>query len=132
MLTGLNHITLTVSDLDISLDFYQKILGFKAHVKWDKGAYLSLPGLWLCLNKGEPDEKSDYSHLAFSLDKNMFNSMVETLNQHDVKQWQENLSEGLSYYFLDPDGHKLELHLGSLETRLQALCESPYEGLVWL
>lgn len=31
---------------------------------------------------------------------------------------EENLSEGDSLYFLDPDGHKLELHVGSLQSRL--------------
>jgi hypothetical protein len=32
-------------------------------------------------------------------------------------------------YFLDPDRHRLEGHIGSLESRLASLRESPYKGL---
>lgn len=132
MLTGLNHITLSVSQLEHSLDFYQNLLGFKAHVKWDNGAYLSLPGLWLCLSIGRTESVKDYTHFAFSLSESDYERLVIKLKQYGVKQWQENTSEGESFYFLDPDGHKLELHLGSLETRLAELKTSPYQGLVWL
>ncbi len=57
MLKGLNHITIAVSDLERSLDFYINALGFKGHVKWRQGAYLSLGDLWLCLSVDKPDEK---------------------------------------------------------------------------
>ena len=132
MLTSLNHITLTVSDLDRSLFFYQNILGFQGHVKWDNGAYLSIPGLWLCLNLGQPERLNDYTHFAFSLKESDYHNLVIKLKTNGVHQWQENTSEGESFYFLDPDEHKLELHLGSLETRLAELKTSPYKGLVWL
>lgn len=132
MLTGLNHITLTVSELEKSLAFYQKVLGFKGHVKWDKGAYLSIPGIWLCLSQGKRESVNDYTHFAFSLNDSDYNSLVIKLKKHGVHQWQENTSEGDSFYFLDPDEHKLEIHLGSLETRLAELVTSPYKGLVWL
>lgn len=31
----------------------------------------------------------------------------------------------------DLDGHKLEIHSGSLESRLDSLKQQPYKGLVW-
>ncbi len=50
MLTGLNHLTLAVSDLPRSLAFYRDVLSLRVEATWDAGAYLSLPGLWLCLS----------------------------------------------------------------------------------
>ena len=43
-----------------------------------------------------------------------------------------NHSEGRSLYVLDPDGHKLEIHVGTLADRLESLKRKPYAGLVWL
>jgi catechol 2,3-dioxygenase-like lactoylglutathione lyase family enzyme len=42
VLRGLNHLTIAVSDLDRSVDFYTEVLGMRGHVRWDQGAYLSL------------------------------------------------------------------------------------------
>lgn len=53
MLTGLNHLTLAVSDLDRSFEFYRHLLGFTPHARWQGGAYLSLGALWLCLSRDE-------------------------------------------------------------------------------
>lgn len=132
MLTGLNHITIAVSDLERSLDFYINALGFKGHVKWRQGAYLSLGDLWLCLSVDKPDEKSDYSHIAFSISQQDFRDFSHKLVQLDIAQWKENKSEGDSLYLLDPDGHKLEIHSGDLYSRLESIKHQPYEGLEWL
>lgn len=132
MLTGLNHITIAVSDLERSLDFYINALGFKGHVKWKKGAYLSLGDLWFCLSVDKPDEKSDYSHIAFSISQQDFTDFSQKLIQLDIAQWKKNKSEGDSLYVLDPDGHKLEIHSGDLYSRLESIKHQPYEGLEWL
>ncbi|TMP28375.1 hypothetical protein CWB99_11700 [Pseudoalteromonas rubra] len=63
MITGLNHITLAVSDLQQSIHFYMDVLGFTGHVKWETGAYLSVGELWLCLSSDTPCPKTDYTHL---------------------------------------------------------------------
>lgn len=130
-LTSLNHITIAVSDLDRSLDFYTHILGFKAHVKWDKGAYLSLGDLWFCLSVDKVCPKSDYSHFAFSIEAADFEVFCSDPKKAGVPEWKKNKSEGQSMYILDPDGHKLEVHVGSLHSRLQTLRHNPYEGQGW-
>ncbi|USH04811.1 fosfomycin resistance glutathione transferase [Grimontia kaedaensis] len=132
MLTGLNHITLAVSDLERSLAFYLDVLSFKGHVKWDGGAYLSLGELWLCLSVGKPCEKSDYSHIALNIDTEDFSAFAAGLREKGVTEWKQNRSEGSSLYLLDPDGHKLEVHAGDLQSRLDSLREKPYSGLEWL
>ena len=34
-----------------------------------------------------------------------------------IKEWQKNWTKGHSFYFVDPNGHKLENHVSDLETR---------------
>ena len=132
MLQGLNHITIAVSDLERSLAFYTGLLGMKAHVRWDGGAYLSLGGVWFCLSCDNPVPSLDYSHIALDIAEQNFTPFAAKLREAGVPEWQQNSSEGQSVYFLDPDGHKLEAHCGSLQTRLNALKNKPYSGLVWL
>ncbi|MFT2110817.1 fosfomycin resistance glutathione transferase [Marinomonas sp. 2405UD68-3] len=132
MITGLNHITLAVSNLNTSMDFYCGVLGFKGEVKWDSGAYLSIGSLWLCLSLDKPCGKEDYTHIAFSISNEAFDNYVEKLRYKGIIEWKENRSQGHSMYILDPDGHKLEIHTGSLNERLQSLKQDPYNGLEWL
>ena len=132
MLTGLNHITLAVSDLSASLTFYTEVLGFTGHVQWDRGAYLSLGALWLCLSCGPVDSRQDYTHIALNIAPENFAAFAERLREQCVPEWQTNTSEGQSLYFLDPDGHRLEIHVGGLLNRLESLRSQPYTGLKWL
>ncbi|MCL9672712.1 FosA family fosfomycin resistance glutathione transferase [Citrobacter sp. MNAZ 1397] len=136
MLKGLNHLTLAVSDIAGSIDFYHHLLGLPLHARWDSGAYLSCGDLWLCLSLDAQrhyiaSQESDYTHYAFSIDENDFAAFVARLTQAGVTSWKENKSEGESFYFLDPDGHKLEAHVGSLAQRLAACRAKPYKGMVF-
>ncbi|NUU68931.1 fosfomycin resistance glutathione transferase [Enterobacteriaceae bacterium BIT-l23] len=132
MLTGLNHLTLAVSDLTRSIGFYHDILGLKLEARWETGAYLSLPGLWLCLSfdpRRQTGEPRDYTHYAFSTDGAEFETMVNKLRAGCVREWKRNTSEGESFYFLDPDSHQLELHVGSLSSRLAQCRRAPYKNM---
>jgi catechol 2,3-dioxygenase-like lactoylglutathione lyase family enzyme len=132
MLSGLNHLTLAVTDVSRSVSFYHELLQLRLDATWDGGAYLSLPGLWLCLSL-DPSRPStpapDYTHYAFSVDLSQFSALVARLRAGGVQQWRDNRSEGNSFYFLDPDGHKLEAHVGDLASRLQACRAKPYAGM---
>ncbi len=136
-LQGLNHLTLTVRDLDRSLAFYQ-LLGFVPQLRWARGCYLQSAGtqpLWLALSLGEPKPAADYSHLAFSVAAADWPHWLQRLRDAGLlpaRCWQPNQSEGESCYLLDPDGHQLELHVGSLHSRLTALRQQPYQDLQWL
>ena len=132
MLKGLNHITIAVSDLERSLAFYIELLGMKGHVRWDGGAYLSHGGVWFCLSRDKPAPSLDYSHIALTIAGPGFSAFSAKLREAGVTEWKQNSSEGQSVYFLDPDGHKLEVHCGNLQMRLDALKHKPYSGLVWL
>lgn len=133
MIRGINHVTLSVRDLEASFAFYKEVLGLRPVARWYKGAYLEAGGDWICLSlddEARTGPLGEYTHLAFSVDAAGFEDAVQRLRSADVQCWQENRSEGESFYFLDPNGHKLELHVGDLESRLKALRESPPRELV--
>lgn len=130
MLASLNHLTLATSDLDRAFDFYVDLLGARPEARWDRGAYLSVGELWLCLSVDEARPADDYTHVAFGTAAGTFTETVVRLKRADVTEWRSNSSEGESFYFLDPDGHKLELHEGDLASRLAAVERAPYAGWV--
>lgn len=130
MINGINHITFAVSDLQRSLDFYVNLLGLRLVAKWDKGAYLLAGNQWIALNFDEltsDSSKLDYTHISFNVLSTDFHTLKEKLETAGVKSFKDNKSEGDSFYFLDPDGHKLELHFNSLEDRLKWAKENPWE-----
>ncbi len=134
MITGLNHLTLSVSNLETSFNFYTSVLGFKPLAKWKKGAYLLAGELWLCLSLDSDNYlkiSSNYTHFAFSISPKDFERYRQNLIELNIKFWKENSSEGSSLYILDPDNHKLELHVGSWQTRLLAIKQHPYEDMVF-
>lgn len=133
MLTGLNHLTLAVSDLPRSLDFYTQVLGCRLHERWDAGAYLTLGGLWLCLSLNAKRQTvatpPDYTHYALNIAQTGFAAFVAHARALGVRKWKTNRSEGDSFYFLDPDCHALEAHVGTLESRLAQCQLQPYAGM---
>lgn len=133
VLKGLNHITLSVRALRRSLTYYTELLGFALRARWDNGAYLTLGDLWLCLVHDvqvRSGPSGEYTHIALSVAPEDFEAFSRKVADGAHPKWKQNTSEGESIYLLDPDGHKLEVHAGSLESRLAALRKEPYDGLV--
>ncbi len=131
MLQGVNHITIAVSDLARSIDFYHKQLGMILKAQWPSGAYLSLAGQWICLSLDDVCPSKDYSHLAFDIAADDFQPFCDQLIAQNVTLWKPNKSEGNSLYLLDPDGYKLEIHVGNLASRLLAMKAAGKEGVVF-
>ncbi len=134
MIQGINHITLAVRNLDESITFYTDVLGFRPLARWDKGAYLLAGKSWICLTL-DPETRTgpldEYTHTAFTVSEMDFQRLSERILRSGTRQWQENRSEGDSLYFLDPDGHKLEIHTGNWHSRLAACREKPYSSMVF-
>ena len=132
MIKGINHITLSVKDVDQSFEFYTQILGFKPVAKWPKGAYLLAGDLWFCLFLDDNTRKSklpEYTHIAFTISEQNFKVMSERIKKSGAKVWQENRTEGDSLYFVDPNGHKLEIHASSLKARIKRAKINPWDEL---
>lgn len=122
MINGINHITFAIVDLERSLNFYVNLLGLRLVGRWDKGAYLLAGNQWIALNVDKvkiTEPTVDYTHISFNVLSSDFHKLKEKLISAGVESFKENSSEGESFYFLDPDGHKLELHYNTLEDRLK-------------
>jgi catechol 2,3-dioxygenase-like lactoylglutathione lyase family enzyme len=134
MITGVNHITLSVHNLKESVEFYQEVLGFKLAAIWDRGAYLLAGDLWLCLTldtRTRTEALREYTHIALNTKPSDFESLCQQIINSGTVIWKENLSEGDSLYFLDPNGHKLEIHCNTLQDRLEACKKNPYSGMIF-
>ncbi|MDB9324147.1 fosfomycin resistance glutathione transferase [Nodularia spumigena CS-591/04] len=132
MITAINHITLSVANIEESFNFYTQVLGCQAIAKWQQGAYLIAGNLWLCLSLDSDtrtNPATEYTHIAFSISEHDFQEYSDRLLKLGIQQWKQNTSEGDSIYILDPDHHKLELHVGNLSTRIAAIKKSPYENI---
>ena len=122
MIRGLNHITLAVRDLDVAQAFYVNALGARLARRWDTGAYLELGDIWLCLSlDASTAPATDYTHIALDVAEADFAAVAGRITSDGATIWKDNRSEGKSLYFLDPDGHRLELHVGTLASRLAAM-----------
>lgn len=130
---GINHVTFAVRDLEKSFRFYAEVVGLRPLARWYKGAYFEAGGDWICLNL-DPETRGgplkEYTHVAFTINAADFDVAVQRMQAAGVRSWQQNRSPGDSFYFLDPDGHKLELHVGNLQDRMKALTANPPRDLI--
>ncbi|MFK3830914.1 FosB/FosD family fosfomycin resistance bacillithiol transferase [Staphylococcus saprophyticus] len=125
MIQSINHVTYSVSDIKASITFYKDILKANILVESDKTAYFTVGGLWLALNEEKDIPRNEiaysYTHMAFTIDESEFDEWYQWFKDNNV-----NILEGRnrdvrdknSIYFTDPDVHKLELHTGTLQDRL--------------
>lgn len=132
MIRGLNHITLSVRDIARAYNFYTEVLGIKPVARWPQGAYLQAGDLWLALVVDDVVRTRplpEYTHFAFTVAPEDFTALSQRICQAGAPIWQENHTEGDSFYFIDPDGHKLEIHVSDLAARLASARANPWLGL---
>ncbi len=125
-LTKIGHVVLRARDLQRSVDFYTRVLGFKVSDTYGEemvpGGMIFLRfnpdhhGIALVGGMEGPAEKREMHHLAFevgSLDE-VF-AAREHLRKHGVVivfEGRRRAGVQIAVEFLDPDGHHLEIYWG--------------------
>lgn len=124
--TGFNHVTVRVSDLNRSLSFYREVLGMELVHRGRTDAYLEWGDAWICLlqiaNPRPHDSQAlAVDHVAFSIADADFPAAVQSLQAAEVTIVRGPLERGGGQVvnFLDPDGNQWELYTGSLHERMK-------------
>ena len=101
---SINHVSLYVSDLQRSSDFYQRVLGCTVN-KRDGNNQLMFGKSFLVLRPGKPPGKVD--HLAIGVDNFNQDSVTADLKTRGVTPKEEKGGSG--FHIVDPDGFPIQL-----------------------
>ena len=120
MITGINHITISVKNIDSAFLFYQNILELKPIMKSNRSAYFLVGKMWIAIDQQEKYIISEnYSHICFNISKRQYKAFFEKIKEHKIMEWQKNKTEGESLYILDDSENKLEIHFSTLKQRIK-------------
>ena len=113
----LDHVTITASDPERSIKFYEDVLGFKKDLVWPEeltmlrcGSMCVAIAWWMKGVSVQERTPIKIDHLAFRVDKDTFSKARKHLEQHGVTI-RDEVDQGIcrSLYFCDSDGNNLEL-----------------------
>src|SRR5436190_19930053 len=115
--TRMGAVHLTVSDLDRSLDYYQRAIGLQVHAREDGTAHLGAGGEDLLVLYEQPGAEPTPRNTG------LFHFALLVPSRHDLARWfayaieNETRFEGLSehlvseaIYLRDPDWHGIEIY----------------------
>jgi catechol 2,3-dioxygenase-like lactoylglutathione lyase family enzyme len=109
---GLDHVAISVRDLELSERFYGDLLGLeREHEQWHEPKFMVSEGSGLALFSLESHADRDprVLHVAFRVDRKAFQAAQETLKGRDITFRFSDHGACHSIYFDDPDGHQIEL-----------------------
>jgi metallothiol transferase len=88
LVKGLNHFLFSVSNLEVSIEFYKNVFDARLLVKGRSTAYFDLNGIWLALNEEKDIPRNEisysYTHIAFSIEETEFDNMYHKLKDLNV------------------------------------------------
>lgn len=115
VIESINHVAITVSNLEKSIQFYRDMFDFEVVEKYNTSgqAFLRMGEILLSLNEEEgytcPDESKNC--ISFYVDEEDFDDAIDEINELEIEivSGPENKRYGRSLVFLDPDGNRIEL-----------------------
>ena len=115
IIESINHIGLTVSNLEDSMNFYKELFDFEVVEKISNSgqAFMKMGDMLIALNEVEGyqcQEDADYS-ISFFVDEEDFEDALDELDEQEIEivSGPENIRNGQSVIFLDPDANRIEL-----------------------
>ena len=125
---SIDHVALSVRDLDKSLKFYTEVMGLKITereyskpgIEYFLDCGSALIGLIQGDSNGEKHLLQDAglggNHVSFRVKTQDFDNMVDEVKKLGLTiTYQKKREKSWSLYFLDPDGNKLEITAWPLE-----------------
>lgn len=129
-LKGATHVSFSVRDLDVSREWYQRVLGLKTLVppfesEHYRETILLAGSLGLCLqqhfdNTGDEfsEHRTGLDHLAFRIEtEDEFEAWLARFDEYGVVYDAQGQNFGRMVVFRDPDNIQLELHLPNQPNR---------------
>ena len=101
--SSINHVSMQVSDLQKSTDFYQRVFGCKVN-KREGNNQLVFGKNFIVLRPAKPAGKVD--HLAIGVDNFNKDSVTADLKARGVTPME---SKGAGFHVMDPDGYPLQI-----------------------
>jgi catechol 2,3-dioxygenase-like lactoylglutathione lyase family enzyme len=116
-LDALDHVGLLVSDIDRSVEWYERVLGLERAYRTISGrnpAVLVTNGTGVSLfpDEGNPDAAATFrppAHLCFRLSARAYESARAELDGADIKYVESDHRISRSLYVHDPDLHLVEI-----------------------
>jgi len=115
VIESIDHIGITVSNLDRSIEFYRELFDFEVVEKMSNAreAFIKVGEVMIGLFEieGYTNQQGSKNNISLFIDEEDFDDAVDELRENDITIvfGPENLRGGKSVVFLDPDGNQLEL-----------------------
>ncbi|MCX7678204.1 MAG: VOC family protein [Spirochaetes bacterium] len=115
VIESVDHVGITVSNLERSIEFYRELFDFEIIEKFSdaRQAFLRVGDIVLGLYEieGYKNQSGTKNHISFYIDEEDFEDAIDEIKERDIPIvfGPDNLRKGKSVVFLDPDGNQIEL-----------------------
>jgi catechol 2,3-dioxygenase-like lactoylglutathione lyase family enzyme len=114
VIESVNHIGLTVSNLEGSINFYRDLFDFEVFDKSTPGqVFMRIADIIICLSEVDGYKNGDgaKNRISFYVDEEDFDDAMDEIEDAGIEivSGPENIRNGRSVVFLDPDRNQIEL-----------------------